>query len=153
MPTVEQRLQAIEDRTALEDVLTAYCNAVDSLSDMPALLACFTEDAVFDLGGIGLPRFEGHAAIEGFFRQVFTDMTHHAHYATNFAIDRLDGDTARCHAYIIGVGVARDGQDVLVYVRYDLDYARTPWGWKMTRFGEAALMPLPASLTGIHGRD
>ena len=52
MATIEDRLQRIEDRQALSDPLNAYCGAVDSLSDVDALLACFTEDAVFDLSGI-----------------------------------------------------------------------------------------------------
>jgi len=149
----EDRWKAIEDRLALEDVLKAYCAAVDSLSDMDGLLNCFTEDAVLDLGGINLPRFDGHAGIRQFFTQVFADMTHHAHFISNFTVARYDGDTAHCTAYVMGMGVARDGQSVLVYVKYFLDYVRTPSGWKMNRFAESGLMPLPDSLTGIHGRD
>jgi ketosteroid isomerase-like protein len=149
----EERWKKIEDRLALEDVLNAYCAAVDSLSDMDGLLACFTEDAVLDLGGIHLPRFDGHAGIRQFFTQVFADMTHHAHFISNFTVARNDGDTATCTAYVMGMGVASDGQSVLVYVKYFLDYIRTPSGWKMNRFAESGLMPLPESLTGIHGRD
>jgi hypothetical protein len=54
MLTIENRVQRIEDRAALQDVLTAYCNAVDSLSDMDGLLNCFTEDAVLDLSGVSI---------------------------------------------------------------------------------------------------
>ena len=143
----------IEDRIALQDALTAYCTAVDSLSDLDALLDCFTEDAVFDLTGIGLPRFDGHAGIRGFFTQVFGDMSHHAHFATNFAVDRLDGNEASCRAYVMGMGATHDGRSVLVYVRYFLDYVRSDRGWKIKSFSESSLMPLPESLTGIHGRD
>ena len=149
----EDRWQTIEDRLALEDVLKAYCAAVDSLSDMDGLLNCFTEDAVLDLSGIHLPRFDGHAGIRQFFSQVFADMTHHAHFISNFTVARYDGSTAYCTAYVMGMGVARDGQSVLVYVKYFLDYVRTPSGWRMNRFAESGLMPLPDSLTGIHGRD
>jgi hypothetical protein len=53
--TLEVRLKQIEDRFALQDVVTAFCNAVDSLEDMDGLLNCFTEDAAFDLRGIDLP--------------------------------------------------------------------------------------------------
>jgi ketosteroid isomerase-like protein len=149
----EERWKKIEDRLALEDVLKAYCAAVDSLSDMDKLLGCFTEDAVLDLGGIHLPRFDGHDGIRRFFTQVFADMTHHAHFISNFTVERMDAGTAACTAYVMGMGVARDGQSVLVYVKYFLDYVRTPAGWKMSRFAETGLMPLPDSLTGIHGRD
>jgi ketosteroid isomerase-like protein len=152
MTTLEARIQLIEDKMALQDVLTAYCNAVDSLKDMDGLLNCFTEDAVMDLGGIHLPKFVGHGGIRQFFTQVFTDMSHHAHYASNFTIDKLDGDSARCRAAVIGTGATHDGNSVLVYVRYFLDYTRTASGWKWNKFGETALMPLPDSLTQIHAR-
>lgn len=56
MATLEERIQLIEDRQALQDLLTAYCTAVDSLTDLEGLLDCFTDDAVFDLSGIDLPR-------------------------------------------------------------------------------------------------
>ena len=153
MPTLEERLQQIEDRFALEDALTRYCTGIDSLEDVDALLESFTDDAVFDLTGIDLPRFEGREALRGFFVQVFDDMTHHAHFTTNFAIDEITAGTARCTAYVMGMGVARDGNDVLVYVKYFLDFVKQNGGWKIRNFGEASLMPLPESLTEIHGRD
>ena len=150
--SIEARLKQVEDRIALQDVLTNYCNAVDSLRDMEGLLNCFTEDGVMDLTGIHLPICVGHAGIRCFFMQVFKDMSHHAHSSSNFTIDKLDGDTATCRACVIGTGATHDGNSVLVYVRYFLDYVRTPSGWKFARFGEAALMPLPKSLTEIHAR-
>jgi ketosteroid isomerase-like protein len=151
MSSIEERLRAIEDRQALEDVLIRYCTAVDSLSDMNLLLSCFTEDAVLDLGGIGLPKFVGHAAIRGFFDRVFTDMTHHAHFNSNFAVKSLTDNAASCTAYVMGMGNSRDGNSVLVYVFYMLDFARTPSGWKICKFAERAMMPQPESLMAIHG--
>lgn len=153
MATLEERVQRMEDRQALQDLLTAYCTAVDSLTDMDGLLDCFTDDAVFDLSGIDLPRFEGREQIRGFFIPVFKDMSHHGHLNTNLAIDNLAGNEATCRAYIIGMGATHDGRSVLVYVRYLLKCVRTEAGWKIKHFSEAALMPLPNSLTDIHGRD
>ncbi|HEY8384721.1 MAG TPA: nuclear transport factor 2 family protein [Porticoccaceae bacterium] len=153
MATLEERIQLIEDRQALQDLLTAYCTAVDSLTDLEGLLDCFTDDAVFDLSGIDLPRFEGREQIRGFFIPVFKDMSHHAHFNTNLAIDRLDGNESACRAYVMGMGATHDGRSVLVYVRYHLQCVRTTTGWKMRHFSEASLMPLPDSLTEIHGRD
>ena len=93
--TVEARLQAIEDRLALQEVVNAYCTAVDKLSDIEGLVGLFTADAVFDLSAIHLPRVEGHAGIRGFFQPVFETMTHHAHYWSNFRIDRLEQNMRR----------------------------------------------------------
>lgn len=153
MSSLEDRIRRIEDKQELQELFHRYCFAVDSLSDLDGLLDCFTEDAKFDLSGIGLPVVEGHAAIRAFFTQVFHDMTHHAHYGTNFHVRELGEDTASVWAYVMGMGNSRDGNSVLVYVKYFLEYQRTAAGWKLSRFGESALMPLPGSLAEIHVKD
>lgn len=152
MISPESRMKRLEDRFELQDVLTAFCNAVDSLSDIDGLVNCFTEDAVFDLTGIHLPRHNGRTEVRKFFAQVFRDMSHHAHLCANFTVDKLDDDSAACRAAVLGTGATHDGRTVLVYVRYFLDFGRTGTGWKIKRLEEAALMPLPESLTGIHAR-
>jgi len=149
--STEARLRAIEDRLALQDVVNAYCTAVDKLADLEGLVGLFTADAVFDLSAIHLPRVEGHAGIRGFFEPVFETMTHHAHYWSNFRIDRLDGDEASISAYVVGMGRAKDGNSVTVYVNYFLDCIRTGSGWKIRRYRIKPRMPLPSSLTEIHG--
>ena len=149
--STEGRLQAIEDRLALQDVVNAYCTAVDKLADIEGLLSLFTADAVFDLSAIHLPRVEGHAGIRGFFEPVFEMMTHHAHHWSNFRIDRLDGDEASISAYVMGMGRARDGNSVTVFVQYFLDCIRAGSGWKIRRYRIQPRLPLPSSLTEIHG--
>lgn len=153
MASIEERLKRIEDRQAIQDTLTAYCTAVDSLSDLDGLIDCFTEDAVFDATGIGLPLFEGRSRIRVFFEQVFGDMTHHAHYTTNFVIDRLEENDAFCRNYTIGLGKSKAGQVIQAYVKYNLHFVRTPQGWKIRSFSESATMPLPDEVTAVHGRD
>lgn len=140
----------IEDRLAINDLMIAYATAVDSLSDVDAICDVFTEDADFDLSGIGLPRATGHAGIRAFFTGVFADMTHHAHYLTNFAITAFAGETASARAYVIGMGRAKDGNEVTVNGRYYFDARRTPGGWKATRYSMDFMMPLPGSLAEIH---
>ncbi len=139
-----------EDRLAINDLLISYCTAVDSLSDVQAICDVFTDDADFDLSGIGLPKVSGHHGIRAFFTGVFADMTHHAHYLTNFAMTAYDGDTASARAYIIGMGKASDGNDVTVHGRYYFDVRRTAQGWKATRYTMDFMMPLPGSLAEIH---
>ena len=153
MATIEERLKYLEDKAAIEDGLKAYCTAVDSLSDMDGMLKCFTEDAVLDLSGIGLPKFVGHEQIRGFFAQVFKDMSHHAHFATNVVVNRLVGDEAKVTAYVMGIGKAYSGLSVLVYVKYWLEFVRTKEGWKMKHFSEAAMMPMGDAVSAIHARD
>lgn len=140
----------IEDRLAIEDLMIAYCTGVDTLHDIDAICAVFTEDGVLDLSGIGLPKKLGHAGIREFFTGVFADMTHHAHYLTNFAMTAFAGDRASARAYIIGMGRAKDGNTVTVNGRYYFDVVRTAAGWKATRYTMDFMMPLPGSLAEIH---
>jgi hypothetical protein len=78
-------------------------------------------------------------------------MTHHAHYWSNFCIDRLQPNEASISAYVVGMGRARDGNSVTVYVHYFLDCVRAAGGWKIKHYRIVPRMPLPSSLTEIHG--
>ncbi len=140
----------IEDRLEIEDLMVAYCTAVDSLSDIDAICAVFTEDGVLDLSGIGLPKKHGHSGIREFFAGVFADMTNHAHYLTNFAMTSYEGERASARAYIIGIGRAKDGNEVTVNGRYYFDVVRTAAGWRTSRYSMDFMMPLPGSLSEIH---
>lgn len=139
----------IEDRLAIEDLLVSYCTAVDSLHDIDAICAVFTEDALFDLSGIGMPSKQGHAGIREFFVAVFAEMTHHAHYLTNFALTSFEGDRASARAYIIGMGRLKDGGSVTVNGRYYFDVVRTAAGWRAKRYTMDFLMPLSGALAAV----
>lgn len=141
----------IEDRIAMQDLMTSYCYAVDKLDDVDGLLSLFTEDAVLDFTRIGLPLMNGRGEIRKFFDGVFADMSHHAHYITNFRPEAYDGNTAAMSAYVIGLGRARDGNEVAVNVQYRFDAVRTAQGWKAKRYSMFSMMPLPGSLAEIHG--
>lgn len=143
---------SLEDAKALENALIAYCTAVDLLDDVDGIASLFTEDATLDLSGLNLPVFEGRAAIADFYRQVFADMSHHMHMMTNFRVAAFTGDTARCLAYVHGMGRSKAGVDISVFVWYDLDYRKTAEGWKLSRFWEAAKLPMPESVAAVHAR-
>lgn len=140
-----------EDRFALQDLMTAYCYAVDDLEDLEGLLDLFTDDAVLDFSAIGLPAMNGKAAFRGFYEGVFADMTHHTHYLSNFRIDSFGGDTAGLRAYAEGLGRSKDGNSVHVHVRYRMNAVRAGDGWKITRYEIHPGMPMPGSLDEIHG--
>ena len=132
--TLEQRIQKIEDRLALQDLIADYLSAVDNLTDLDDVLNCFTDDAVFDMTAISYPRFEGIAALTEFFTNVFSGMKHSAHYATNFKLDLLEQDRASARTHALGVGVPHEGDSVTFYVQYVLEFARTGTGWKIKSF-------------------
>ena len=141
----------VEERFALQDLMTAYCYAVDDLEDLDPLLDLFTDDAVLDFSDIGLPEMAGKATFRQFYEGVFADMTHHTHYLTNFRVDAYTGDSATLRAYVQGLGRAKDGNEVLVHVRYRMNCTRVGGSWKITRYEILAGMPMPGSLDEIHG--
>ena len=55
-------------------------------------------------------------------------------------------DTAAMRAYVIGMGVGKDGRAVTVNGRYYFDVRRTEAGWKATRYTMDFLMPLSGTL-------
>lgn len=141
----------VEDRIALQDLMTDYCYAVDQLSDLEQLLDLFTDDAVLDFSAIGLPQMPGKPEFRKFYESVFADMTHHTHYISNFRVESYDDKRATMRAYVQGLGRAKDGNEVLVHVRYRMDCVKTDSGWKCERYEITPGMPLPGSLEEIHG--
>ncbi|MFV8816143.1 nuclear transport factor 2 family protein [Haliea sp. E17] len=141
----------LETRVALQDQMTEYCYLVDNIGELDPLLDYFTEDAVLDFSAIGLPFMNGRADYRKFYSEVFENMSHHTHYLTNFRIDAYDGDSASTRAYVQGMGRANDGNEVLVHVRYTMDFVREGDQWKCRKYNIYPGMPLPASLDEIHG--
>ncbi|MBV1689507.1 nuclear transport factor 2 family protein [Novosphingobium sp. G106] len=138
---------------ALEQAVLKYCTAVDKLDDLDFMMTNFTEDAVLDLTGLELPRFEGHEQIRGFYTQVFADVSHHMHVLTNFRTVKLEGDDAQIHAYVTGMGRSKAGIDMQVFVYYDLDMRKVDGTWKIGRFYEAPQLPMPESVAQVHKKN
>ena len=141
MPSLEQRLQSLEDRQALQELVSSYLIALDDAEDLEQLLSCFTEDAVFDMTALDYPIFEGMAALRELFTGAFASINHSAHYATNFKIDSLAQDTASARTHAMGMGVPVAGESVLFYVQYHLEFARINSSWKITSLRGQPLMP------------
>ena len=140
MEALIRRLQSLEDRIALQDLIVEYCAQIDR-SNVEGVVDCFAEEAVLDLTGLGLSRLQGRGEIREFFTSVFATMAHNAHYSSNFKLDALDGDRASAHAYVHAVGKSTDGGDVLVYAKHEFDAVRTDGGWKIAHFREPFLVP------------
>lgn len=143
----------LEERIALQDLMTDYCYAVDDLkAGNAAVLDLFTEDAVLDLTDIGLHRLEGRAEYKAFYDGVFAGMSHHQHYITNFRVGSYTGDKATMHSYVHGLGRANDGNTVDVHVRYRMDCVKQSGSWKVKTYWILSGMPMPGSLTEIHAK-
>ena len=131
----------IEDRLALQDLTIAYAHAVDSMHDVDGIAACFTEDADYDLSGIGMAKVEGRAGIVALFTSIFEANAHHAHFLSNFAVTHFSGDEASLRTYVTGMGRGKDGSQIVVYGRYYFEAVRTPQGWRFARYRMDFLIP------------
>lgn len=141
------------EKNALEEAVVRYCVAIDKLNDLDFMMSNFTPDAVLDLTGLELPRFEGHAQIRNFYAQVFADMSHHMPILTNFRVAKLAGNEAQILAYVTGMGRSKGGIEIQVYVHYDPDLRKSDAGWQISRFYEAPQLPMPESVTQVHKKD
>jgi uncharacterized protein (TIGR02246 family) len=132
--TVEERLQALEDRQAVSDLMLAFGAALDA-KDWDAYAELFLEDGKFTIEGqarhgreeiVAGPRrdLERYAALQ--------------HYSTNHKV-AVDGDEAVSSHYLIAVHVPDSGSMELhgdAGGRYDCKCVRTTDGW---RFAEVEL--------------
>ena len=142
MSTLEQRIQTIEDRQALQHLLSSYLVALDDLSDIEHALSFFTEDAVFDMSAMAYPSCHGIDALREFFTGVFSNLTHSAHFAANFKIKSLEQNSATAQSHAIAMGQPAEGERVMVYVQYHLEFKRLDSNWKIQSFSGKPLMPL-----------
>lgn len=89
MPSLEDRLRAVEDQLAIADLRARYCHLLDERR-WPEFIALFTEDGVFE----GLSAVRGRAALTTFFSQRVPAMTEEFwHFCSNGTVV-LDGDRA-----------------------------------------------------------
>jgi hypothetical protein len=156
MSDIESRLKTLEDRAELQNNFIAYLAIVDSMSDIGGLLECFTENVAFDLRGLNLPQFDGHAGIKKFFTEGFAEMAHLAHFVTNFYVIQLEDDKADCRASVITTWETLSGLEGLAYVQCEFSCVRARQRWKIDAFVEKTLMPLiprsTAQVSAQHAR-
>lgn len=138
-PTPEARLQALEDREAIRDLIARYGPLADS-GDAAGVAALWTEDGSYAVGG--MTEAKGHAAIAALIegemhRSLMSDGC--AHVLGPVAIDlAAHTATARGHSVVFRADGAGGWTPFRVSAnRWSL--ARTPEGWRVTRRENALL--------------
>jgi uncharacterized protein (TIGR02246 family) len=131
--SLSQRLQRLEDRFAISDLVAAYCSAIDE-RDLERFLSLFTDDAVLRHRD-GIMRLEGKAAVHAYYQQRFAGYGYTFHYphatTVTFSSDDAAEGVVTGHAEM---GV--EGELVLAAIRYTDRYRRASDGW---RFAEREL--------------
>src|ERR1700737_1179632 len=91
---LEKRMQLLEDIEAIKTLKYQYCHYCDANYDADAVAALYTEDAIWEGGGIG--KFEGREAIRTFFKGASKSFKFAIHSVMNPIInvqgDRATGD-------------------------------------------------------------
>jgi hypothetical protein len=144
--TIEQRLQALEDREELIKLKARYVNYNDggwrgpTHTDPVAVADLFVEDGVWD-GSPNAGYAKGRAEIKALFEH-FRAVKFIVHYVTNPLIE-VDGDTATGHWHAIVTSTMPDDSSLWILGLYKEQYVRTAQGGriKLLRFETAVAAP------------
>lgn len=125
--TLEERIRAVEDRFALNDLVARYCQTLDDC-DIDALRELFVEDASF--GSVTGTPVTGREKLLGFIRDRAASEDWSFHYPHTIVIDLVGKDEARGvvtqHAEM-GVD---GGRCIRAAMRYNDEYVRVDGAWK-----------------------
>ena len=137
MAEPSDRIQQLLDRGDVADLLGDYARAVDT-KDWALFRSVFADGAKVDYTrayGIAGSPDEITEWISSLMTDEFVPDTMHG--LTNVTVS-VDGDTAEASAYYINPDVMSDGEGGTYLLfnggRYSTTAARTPGGWKFTRF-------------------
>ena len=146
-----RRLQAMEDRAALEDLVKRYALGCDARGDAAVLRTTFTDDAVGTYAGAD-PLIGADAIIEWIAAMTATAVWQQ-HMISPYSYE-IDGDEARVIAYLISHQNFEPNPDVTTMMssRYTLRCVRTEAGWRIkdlrltvgwieSRYGDQSKLP------------
>ncbi|MCH8813566.1 MAG: nuclear transport factor 2 family protein [Chloroflexi bacterium] len=129
MPTLEERVQVIEDREEIRRLKGMYARYTDAKYDLDGIVSLFTEDAVFDCTDFGA--YQGHEAIREYYGVMQKNLTFTVHYHADEIID-IDpsGETATGSCYFLDFETVQ-GQPLLVAGTYEDQYKKVDGKWKV----------------------
>jgi len=124
------RLQALEDRTDIAEVLYRYSSAVDSF-DTDGLRSTLADDIHAQYGN-GDPVDGGDKLVEWISGATATIIWQH-HLLNVYHIN-IDGDQAKTLSYLTSYQVFKENPDaaIILVARYHDELRRTPDGWKIS---------------------
>jgi len=126
VPTVEQRLQRIEDRQAIEDLAVRYGLAVDD-HDLAGLSALFAEHGSLRQES-GVSKGQGVAAVAAYFEERFRVLGPTNHFVHGHVVD-FEGDNRATGVVASHAEVFKDGAPMLTAMRYYDTYCKVEGRW------------------------
>jgi len=124
--SIEERLQAIEDRTAIVELTARYCHLARN-RDVEGIVDLFCEDGVMQAGDV---LEKGRARLRTMYRDALAELGPmpcvHNHVVA------LDGDeaTGRCS---VEIRMVRNGEAVTAAGHYEDAFRRVRSQWKFAR--------------------
>lgn len=129
MPTLEERIQTIEDREAIRELVANYCRGVDGRNE-ELFLSVFHDDARYLIGG-AFGDATGLEQIKGMLHLLWSTFTEMHHWATNVVIE-LDGDTARAWVNADVSGTDNKGHALMFAASYVDELRKVDGRWKFS---------------------
>ena len=142
-PTVEQRLQRVEDELALRRIITAYSNTQDA-HDYDGYVALFAKDGEW---ASGTNVYKGREAIRkmlvGLYGAPPPGYVNGESFHISFNADvRVNGDTATAVSRHVLFMRGANGQPVpMLSGRYDDEFVRENGEWKIRRRLDTPVIP------------
>ena len=128
MPTLEERVQRLEDIEAIRRLKIRYARLCDAQYDPEGLAALFTDDAVWD-GGSDFGVYQGKQAIRAFFAGVSKQITFALHYMIGHAIDIAPSGNEASGIWYLCVPATMSGRAVWLAATYDDRYRKVGGQW------------------------
>lgn len=129
-------LQTLSDRAEISEVFNRYAIAVDT-RNWSLFRSLFTEDAEADFSSMHPDVVYSGTAWTDYAERTMAGLHATHHIITNHSHD-IQGDTAKCTAYLHGQHIAKNEAGDLVSCilggYYSYDMVRTSEGWKIKRY-------------------
>ncbi len=142
-PALEHRIDRLESRFAIEELVSAYCEACDE-HDMPRLASLFTEDAVYGSPS-GVLRSVGRDAIAEMFVRAFKVRGPGFHWTHDLVIHIDEDDPHRATGVVASHAETFVNRvPSLAAMKYDDEYRRIDGQWLFSRRSIRFLYYVPA---------
>jgi gamma-hexachlorocyclohexane dehydrochlorinase len=127
-----RRIDELESRAALGDLVTDYCQGFDN-HDWDRFISIWHEDAVWDIGPpFGV--FEGHEGISKAVHEVLYPVWRETHHLTsNLRLTFRDADHARGVCDVDCMGATKDDVVQMISATYTDDFERRDGVWKIAK--------------------
>ncbi len=140
------RLDRIESRTAIAELVANYCQGVDNF-DAEKFMGIWHEDAHFDMGppiGASSGRQEIRRTLE---TVIWTGWSETHHWTSNLVV-RFDGpDHAHGVCDTCALGILADGATQLIAATYTDTYERREGEWRIAK--RSVTLPFMGTMPGI----